>query len=248
MLPLLLLACAAPDCADGFVPGDDGLCYGAAAPCADGFVREADGNCYAEAEDADDDTGDGDDTGGDTGPTDPDTGAPDLDDLLDPHRDCAPMEASDRLDLDAGCVDGACVGMTKAEVDAALGAATCAAGDGAALCYWGQLGGVRAWLDDLDGDGVADADATVAEWLVYTPYDGSTADGLGIEASLGCWLQALGDPDLVVWRQDHTDGGWYLYELEWFGPDVSVVDFTDRGWVNMDAPDGLPDILTFSGP
>ncbi|MDP2315152.1 MAG: hypothetical protein Q8P41_19790 [Pseudomonadota bacterium] len=222
MLFIALLACQSPlDCAAAFTLGDDGMCYG----------------------DAPVDTGEA-DTG--TGEDEP----PTVDDLLDTLPACEPLTGDGRLDLYAGCADGACAGMTYVEmVDAIGNDGSCAPQyfefDGytssSASCDWNN--GVSATFSDDDRDGVPDDFDTAYSVYVTSAYDGTTEDGLGIGASMSCFIDGIGVPDEVGFSLVDTD--WVLSYAYWSAGGVSLSDNYDRR--GNYAPDGLADSLSLYG-
>lgn len=156
MLLYALIACRTEsECLAGFTLKDDGMCY--AIPEEDTAVEDTDV---------------------------PETEPPTVEDLLDTLPACEPVATDGRLDIDGGCADGACAGMTYAEMVGALGDdPTCEAfyyefgsyAGGSVSCTWDN--GVDASFDDLDRDGVADPASIAYGMKVQDPFDGGTVEG-----------------------------------------------------------------------
>ncbi|MDP2306067.1 MAG: hypothetical protein Q8P18_08565 [Pseudomonadota bacterium] len=187
--------------------------------CMEGYAANADGICLAET----------------TGPF---SGGSSVDELLDALPPCEAMEAGDRIDPDAACVDGACANNTFTEIDAALGGdASCIRRfddqhlDVHADCSWPR--GITTSFSDYDDDGVPDADSLASPLYLVPPYDGASQDGLGLEAGLGCFVDAYGPPE---WMYLVHDG-----EHWWPGTLVWNSDTLDVGWTPESGPwDGTP--------
>lgn len=217
LLLALLPGCGAPDCADGFDLGDDGLCYEAPVDCGDGFERRDDGLCYEV-------------------PVEP---APvTLADWLDTLPVCRPLgEGDGRLDLDRGCADGICAGDDVGTAAAVAGEPACDDGDTILTCDWGK--GLSVYLYDLSGDGLSDDDLILFV-SVEIAYDGLTTDGLGISADMTCFLEAYGEPTGLSVQED---AGWTVTSLDY--PQFSVGDSRVNKSGDY-APDGLADSLFLS--
>ena len=127
-------------------------------PCEAGFHGNGSGNCYEDAD------------------TDPPVVIPDdpIKLAVDQLPDCK-MEAGDgKLDIDAGCASGVCVGMTFPEMVDVLGEPDYMGVDDPGYAYpgWESIS-VGAWFHDTDGDGLPDADSTtyrVVGWPSYLGY------------------------------------------------------------------------------
>lgn len=122
---------------------------------------------------------------------------------------CTPDDADDALNLVGGCVDGACVGMTKAEVDDVLGAPT-ECDDSLDDCVY--AGGI-----ELDYDaGIADT------FSLSSPYGGRDQNGLGVGVGLGCFVDVFGTPDaMAAFLENGVVGIW---NLAWYDANVSIYD------------------------
>lgn len=196
------------------------------AECADGYLEQADGTCLAET-------------------AEPFGGGSTVEELLDALPPCVPMAAGDRVDVDAGCVDGACASMTYAEIEAALGESASCIGeyDEAFLakeleCRWPR--GIVTEFYDLDDDGVPDADLIAYGVYLEPPYDGTTPEGLGLDASFRCFLDAYGAPDTV--GLVHDGEHWWPGSFGWPTDAVSV------GWRPESGPwDGTPSWMEVYG-
>ncbi|MES2643685.1 MAG: hypothetical protein V4850_29635 [Myxococcota bacterium] len=175
--------------------------------CAEGYTAQADGTCLGEA-------------------TAPFSGGDTMDEVLDALAPCVPMAASDRVDLDGACVDGACARSTFAELDEALGGTgVCVSADDDPLqavyarCTWPV--GIEAAFNDRDDDGVPDADALAYPLRLVAPYDGATPDGLGLDAGFACFVDAFGTPDSVSLVNDGENwwpgGFWWRTDNVWLG-------------------------------
>lgn len=207
------------------------------ADCADGFTLADDGMCYGkEAVDTDEDT---------TPTPEPAT----LQDVLDAWPACEPVLADGRLDVFAGCADGACIGMTYDEIGSVLGdEGRCSRfhlqiGDrvsSGVSCSWNGIGATFA---DEDGDGVADPGSTAYALRLEAPFDGGSPEGLGLGASFACFRDTFGEPNSVYFESEGPD--WFVTSAEWDDQGVFASDSSGSG--GSYEPDGLVDALWVSG-
>lgn len=175
--------------------------------------------------------------------------APTLADLLEQMPPCVPVAADGRIDFDTACVDGACMGMTYAEMSAALGSAgACSAGDPntqSLTCDWS---GLSAFFADADMDGVPDPGDTATCLFLGEPFDGGTTEGLGVGATMRCFVDALGIPSQAQFTA--TGKGYVVSQVGWgdFGIGPAISDL--YGDVGIE-PDGRADLIAicdvFSG-
>jgi hypothetical protein len=186
-----------------------------APPCAEGQLRNQYGDCLTP---------------------DPDAKAP-LPEGGEALPACERLDASDDLDLINGCVEGACVNDTYADLNAALGeVGECDEYDlGIAFCEW-RGGAIHANFDDDDNDGVPDAGDEAFGLYVYDDYRGSSAGGLGIGVSLRCFLE-----DFIAIYDTETkeiDGDVQIVEVHFDNPSMIV----DDAWlIYVDDPDSTYD-------
>lgn len=115
---------------------------------------------------------------------------------------CTLLEAGDRLDLAAGCVDGLCGGTTYPDAVAVLGEPdACTADASEATCQWGD---VSATFPDCDHDGAPDTESVCdlfgQELSVAGGWDGASAEGLGLGVDASCFEQELGPPGAAGWE------------------------------------------------
>lgn len=211
-------------------------CGNEVADCRVGFEAEDDGLCYELA-----------DTDLDTDAEEP--ADPTVEDLLAALPACDPGATDGRIDVQSGCADGACAGMTLPEVEDALGEegycqSIAVDFDSFAYAYvscsWSV--GIGASFDDDDGDGLADPTAETFAIYVDLPYEGGTADGLGLGANAACFVDALGAPGSVRFALD--GGEWLATSLSW--SEIGVYD----DYVNKNGdfgPDGRIDGITLYG-
>jgi len=144
--------------------------------------------------------------------------------VIDALPACVPLATDGRVDVAAGCADDGCVGMTAVELEQAWGSATCSRQSSAPTslrCVWPS--GVWARFDDHDDDGVPDDGSSARPLLLEPPYDGATADGLGVGASLSCFVDALGYPDAVR-LSNVDDTGWRFRSMAWSSDGVELFD------------------------
>jgi hypothetical protein len=166
--------------------------------------------------------------------------------LLDALPPCAPAPAphDGSIDLATACVEGVCMGMTFAEVNSALGAQgdcmSSPAVEGSLFCSWS---GLEIIFDDIDGDGVPDPGSTTTGISLIAPFRGTTSDGLGIGATLRCFVDSLGAPTEIEAIDHH--GSIEINELQ-FGAFKLLVD--DGTPFPDDPPDGYVDALSIFGP
>lgn len=156
---------------------------------------------------------------------------------------CDSRSGDGRLDLDTACADGACAEGTLSDWVAALGEADeCEASyDDSVRCDWDA--GIRGYFDDEDEDGEVDPDSEAGIVFLDEPYDGTTADGLGLGVSTACFADALGTAAGVSleWRSD----GYAVTDAHWDSPELEVED--SEGSAGEDVPDGLVDELSLWG-
>lgn len=135
--------------------------------------------------------------------------------------ECEFLPSGDDLDLFEGCVDVACVGMTLSEIEGLLGEGDCDANlfdDELIGCEW-DGGDLYASFEGENGVAVEDGVArTVA---AKENYAGADPSGLGLDISLNCYLDALGEPDDIDYVD--TDAGLSPWHVQWDG----VGAFTD---------------------
>lgn len=216
MLAILLAVACKPDCPDGY-DQDGALCLQQApepAVCDEGYELRF-GVCYEVASE----------------PTAEDT-------LTAGWPECRPVEGEGELDLVAGCASGVCIGMQYADAVEAAGEPECELdGDGWDFCYWSN--GVGSYLYDTDEDGTPDADFEIYELILYLDYRGLTSDGLGLDTSLACWRDVLGEPDSM--SIDNVSGDWAPRSLYYRAYYLTVWDYLDE---NLDVGhDGYADYL-----
>lgn len=148
-------------------------------------------------------------------------------DPLDSLPPCEPLEPDGRVDLREGCVDGGCAWMSAGELEPVWGRASCARSSSTptVLCAWAS--GVWAAFDDRDDNGLPDRDVPARLLFLDPPFDGATLDGLGVGASLSCFVDVLGPPDAV----DLTDegAGWVVRSMAWSVDGVAVYDHRGEG-------------------
>ena len=145
---------------------------------------------------------------------------PTFEDTLAALPECRLAGSNGRLDLDGRCVDDICVGGSVDALVETYGAQTCAPGGGRALCRWA---GVSVYVPDADRDGQPDPGSSVS-YLDIMRADVSNDDGLGIGASMSCFVDRLPAPDvLTLSRRD--DGSWAIRELNWARAGVRVGNF-----------------------
>ncbi|MES2638787.1 MAG: hypothetical protein V4850_04875 [Myxococcota bacterium] len=174
--------------------------------CADGSTLGADGLCYEKS-----------------------SAPPTVDDVLATLPCGEPVTGDGRIDLATGCAAGACVGATYADVSAALGDPGHCDTDASeyagvttsqVYCAWDSHVGV--YFADSDRDGVADARAVADGIYTFAGFQGTTTDGLGMDAPLGRFLDALGAPDGVSLVRAGAD--WSVSAAWWTEAGLSWVD------------------------
>jgi len=137
--------------------------------------------------------------------------------------ECDYLGPGDRIVVDAGCVDDACVGMSLAGISAVLGEGTCEgdAFDGEPIgCAWNNVsvrfeGEAGTYVED----GIATSIAAIDE------FDGSSPEGLGLGISLSCYLEVLGEPDDIHYTD--TDFGLSPWHTTWDGIGAFTDYFSD---------------------
>ena len=146
--------------------------------------------------------------------------------------ECQTSPTTAALDLDAGCVNEACAGMTREALDAASGEpAECHESShttGLTHCSW--LGGaIEAQFHDTKGPGATSLFVTAPDWR--------TADGLGVGSALSCFLDRFGHEASGV-RVDVEDG-WLIWHSVQFGEPRVIATVSQDGTVEK---------LQLSGP
>ncbi len=236
-----LITCFAPSlsaCGSGLLCGEN--------------TREEDGYCVADrSAESSSSSGGGGGAGGEgaatgtsTTTSSSTTGAGGGDLFLDALPPCEPVSTDGSIDLVNGCVLGACHDMTYDEMNAALGEAGVCEYliDATLVCDW-ALGGIQVFLDDIDNDGVPDPGQTAFAVFVQDPFPGGTPEGLGVGATLRCFIEVLGDPETVDVQSQ--GGGYVVTRLEWQSKGVSVSDDYFAGYVDADGH--ADSIMMFGG-
>lgn len=215
-----------------------------AASCVDGFTAGADGLCYQDTD------SDSDSDSGDTGAAD--SAADAFEALLEDQEPCELLPAEDILDLDAGCFEGACAGMTFEEMSAVLGDAvdctlyTLKFGSYESRnlqCTW-YLSGTTAGFPDQDGDAKADPGAGSYNLALSLLSEGASPDGLGVGAAMRCYADVLGPPLSYAAEQDGDRFSITTLGYAW----GSVSDDYDNKDAIYGEIDGLADGMSLTGP
>jgi hypothetical protein len=221
----LFLACSpddAIDCSAGFDLRDDGLCY--EIPVEDTDPVDTD---VPEAEPAT------------------------VEDVLDALPACEGGYDDGRIDIEAGCADGACAGMTYDDINEALAEeGDCSSyyvdfdgyAYGYSMCAWSN--GVSTDFADDDQDGVPDAGDRAYSIALDLPYDGGTAEGLSLDSHPRCFVDVLGDPSSASFAMDE-DGEWLVRSIAYTDLGLYVYDSYDK--VGDYVPDGRVDGMTLYG-
>lgn len=189
--------------------------------CRPGFVQGPDGHCY---------------------PPPPDDPDPSLTDALEHLPDCVPHRPAALIDLERGCADEACAGDTFADLDLSLGSEPdCEALDGTDLleCVWGQTVAARF---RASGD-LPDDNTRTDELHLLTGYDGATPEGLGPDVVPRCFIEELGNPDLVV--VEDVGGTLFVTQMTYERYGLIVLDWLDASGERR--ADGVVDQLRLSG-
>jgi hypothetical protein len=138
---------------------------------------------------------------------------------------CDVLPARSGVDLDDGCVDGTCLGMTVAEATVQMGPPEWSNG---ASHHWGYVA-----VHAANGNG------KITSITLEAPFDGGTESGLGIDVAMECFVEVLRSP------AHHTsdDSGDYIRF-----PDLGVmVGDVDGGYYDLDSSiDGKADIIIIS--
>lgn len=155
---------------------------------------------------------------------------------------CERLPVGDEVDLINGCIEGACVFDTFADINAKLGeAGACDEYDlGVAFCEW-RGGAIQANFDDDNNDGIPDAGDEAFGLYLYEPYAGSSAGGLGVGVSLRCFLEdfiAINDIET-----NEVDGEIQIVEVFFDNPSMFVHDDYVLGEY-----DGLVSWISLYGP
>lgn len=186
-------------------------------PCRQGWSRAPDGHCYPP--DTTDDT----------------PGATDAIDAAGPA--CVLAKPDGRLDLDAGCADGLCVGDTFERMSSILGPGECVAGSEGLFCTF-EPPGLQGLFADADADGLPDPESATPWLRVLSTFPYATVGGLGMGTSTRCWTEQLGIPS-DAWFVDRA-GTLAFDGMVWDAYGVEVHDWADD--------DGLVDTAYLLGP
>lgn len=163
-----------------------------------------------------------------------------LADPLDALADCSPESPGDRLDVDAACFDGVCLGQTLEAADDAFGRpSTCLPFGSAALCFWGD--GILGSLTDSDGDGTPDSGARIYVLSALDPWDGADPAGLALGLGLGCFVDTLGTPSTLLFSE--VEGALVPSAATWTSLHLTVTDQQDRDYAFV--PDGRVESIAF---
>ena len=159
---------------------------------------------------------------------------------------CEPIVDDGRLDLVAGCFDGAvCVGMTYGQMVDAIGyTALCSRVDDpvdTVECAWDRQ--IVVQFSDKDADGSPDDDSVATDVMFTKGLEAGTAEGLGVMASTSCFINLFGAPDTATWQM--VRGEYVLVEADWLGWGLSLID--DDGPPGSLDPDGKVDHVITAG-
>jgi hypothetical protein len=174
-----------------------------------------------------------------------------LDDVLADLPPCTSDSGDGDLDFLDACASGVCADMTLAEMEDVLGPGECVTlgmDFGGFLysfvsCDWLKRT-ISADFDDVDADGLADADAVAGSLSLGVGYNHETADGLGL-GPVSCFVQRLGDPATIGFSA--TAAGWVVSNVSYDRPNIYVTDYQDNETL-APVPDGLADGITLYGP
>ncbi len=116
-----------------------------------------------------------------------------------------PTAGNGDLDVVGLSVGGLVLPQYYSAVSAVLGAGSCSTATNKSTCVWAAVG--QTWtFTDCDEDGVPDAqgvcDIPNQDARLVPPYNGRTADGLGLGVSPACWESALGTPTSTPGNSD----------------------------------------------
>lgn len=180
--------------------------------CRPGFDLAADGHCYP-----------------------PIVQDIDVEDVLASLPPCGePATANGAIDLESGCVEAVCVGATEPEITLAMGYDPVCVPTGSATkvyCTWAPS--IEGMFADADADAWADPEATNERVHLFPGYTGGTIDGLGIGVPPSCFVDVLGSPDWIAFRD--VGGNLLIQDMSW---DRYGLNAYDWGW---DDGSGVPD-------
>lgn len=189
---LLFLAIAATACRD--LDPEPG--------CRTGFTLAPDGHCYP--------------------PLDTPT-TPSVTDVL-LANECVRAEPGTDIDLFAGCIEGVCAGDTFLAMEEALGGgARCSLVLAATnwICEWPQ--GVEAQFRAGTTDSGEPGDNVTNNFVrALTEYEGSDPSGLALGLSVSCFVEELGIPTEIVYRD--TPGRLVPLQLVWDAYGIEIED------------------------
>ena len=162
-------------------------------------------------------------------------------------RECVAESGDGELDLVNACAYGGCVGDTYDELRTAWGLAvecsrfsSSVSGTDRLACSWDNGLGMHF---DVQGN----APEPTSQGSVFTfeaPFRGTTADGLGIGVSLGCFVEALGAPREVFLDDDVAEAQARTIIIDNAAAHAMISDYTGSG----DVGDGYVDNVLVFGP
>lgn len=122
---------------------------------------------------------------------------------------CDRLQDTEGLDLEARCAGPVCLGRDVGFVVDQAGAGDCYAVGSGFRCTWD---GVDVPVEDRNGDGEPDRDHVVDRFFLNGVRHASP-EGLGVGASMSCFVETLGTPQIV--GVVATDDGPRIGELYW---------------------------------
>lgn len=156
-----------------------------------------------------------------------------MQEIVDDMPACDLLAEGDRLDLRHGCADGACAEDTYSHMVDVLGDADCEDPSeveyGIIRCEW-QDGSLAAYIWDDDEDGMPDGNESNEGLHLQDGWDGADEHGLGLDISLGCFVEVYGDTEED--DIDKLDDG-SVYGITWPERGLYVHDVSLDGYVDL---------------
>ncbi len=151
-------------------------------------------------------------------------------DLLAMLPPCERVATDGAIDLDGSCLSGACLGMTYGEIKAVLGEP-----DNLSVWAFWEEGIIIEFVDPIDE--LTDESRSNAV-SANSDYAGGTSTGLGIGATMSCFVEDLGTPDVATFYD--VGFGLRLLQAQWVDLNLLVTDLDLTG-----ANDAVVDLLGF---
>lgn len=173
----------------------------------------------------------------------------DLADELEDLEACTPRIAGDELDVERGCVQGACVGDPVSAALERIGApGVCGTQPDSDImrCRFSAIPDLAFQARAVPGaiPPKPDPSAPILLFEISGNYDGASPSGLGIGIPIACFLDELGEPSAVI--TGPVDDEWAVGAATW--DDLGVSVFDTSGSDSVVSADGRVDLVRMFVP